>query len=96
MKGMKQKDKKDFLQMCIHACTSKGDAVQALLLPKEMVYALLSNTSKKDKIAFKKIMDTLPSNSSDLEKQLDKSYQRLKDHYLPIVLDIRDNKSILN
>ena len=82
--------------MCIHACSSKGDAIQSLLLPKEMIYTLLSNTSKKDKVAFKKFMDTLPSSSSDIEKQLDKSYHQLKNHYLPIIIDIKKNKSILN
>jgi len=96
MKGVKHKEKQSFLQMCFHVCSSKGDGFQSLLLSKKLVYTILSNNSKKNKIAYKKLLDKLPNNSSDIEKQLDEIYHQLKTHYLPIILDIKKNKSILN
>lgn len=89
------KDKKQFLKTCMLSCTMD---TKQFLLPKEQILLFISMELSKgangEKLV-KKMFKDLPSNPDILEAQLDNFYQTAKEHYLPILYELKNDKNLL-
>ena len=89
------KDKKQFLKMCIASCSV--DTTQ-YLLPKEQVLLFIKMELSKGsngKNLVKKMFKDLPDNPDVFETQLDNFYQTLKEHYIPLLYELKNDKTLL-
>ena len=89
------KDKKQFLKMCIGSCSVD---TKQFLLPKEQVLLFIKMELSKGsngKNLVKKMFKDLPDNPDVFEAQLDNFYQTLKEHYIPLLYELKNDKTLL-
>jgi hypothetical protein len=89
------KDKKQFLKTCMLSCTMD---TKDFLLTKQQILSFikieLSKTSAGQK-SIKKIFKGLPDNPAVLEVRMDDVYQTIKDHYIPLLYELKNDKNLL-
>lgn len=87
------KDKKQFLKMCIASCSVD---TKQFLLPKKQVLLFikmeLSNKGSNGKNLVKKMFKDLPDNPAVLEVRMDDVYQSIKEHYIPLLYELKNDK----
>lgn len=89
------KDKKQFLKMCIASCSVDK---QQYLLPKDQVLLFIKMELSKGtngKNLVKKMFKDLPENPTVLEVRMDDVYQTIKDHYIPLLYELKNDKNLL-
>ena len=89
------KDKKQFLKMCIGSCSVD---TKQFLLPKEQVLLFIKMELSKGsngKNLVKKMFKDLPDNPDVFEAQLDNFYKTLKEHYIPLLYELKNDKTLL-
>jgi hypothetical protein len=89
------KDKKQFLKMCIASCSVD---TKNYLLPKEQVLLFIKMELSKGsngKNLVKKMFKDLPDNPAVLEARMFDMYQTLKDHYIPLIYELKNDKTLL-
>jgi hypothetical protein len=89
------KDKKQFLKMCMLSCSM--DSKQYLLQKEQILLFISMELSKgsNGKNLVKKMFKDLPDNPGVFETQLDNFYQTVKEHYLPILYELKNDKNLL-
>jgi hypothetical protein len=89
------KDKKQFLKMCIASCSVD---TKQFLLPKEQVLLFIKMELSKGangKKLVKKMFKDLPDNPAVLEVRMDDVYQTIKEHYIPLLYELKNDKNLL-
>ena len=89
------KDKKQFLKMCIASCSVD---TKQFLLPKEQVLLIIKMELSKGsngKNLVKKMFKDLPDNPDVFEARMFDMYQTLKDYYIPLLYELKNDKNLL-
>ena len=89
------KDKKQFLKMCMLSCNMDS---KKYLLPKEQVLLFIKMELSKGsngKNLVKKMFKDLPDNPAVFEARMFDMYQTLKDHYIPLLYELKNDKNLL-
>ena len=81
------KDRKEFIKMCVNMCTIHT----TLLSEKEIRDLIKKSVAPIHLEKAKKFFKGLPSNKTIFELQLDTMYNKHKNHYLPILLNLKNN-----
>ena len=81
------KDRKEFIKTCINMCTTHTK----LLSEKEIRDLIKKSIAPVHLEQAKKFFKGLPSNKTIFELQLDTMYNKHKNHYLPILLNLKNN-----
>ena len=89
------KDKMQYLKLCIASCSVD---TKQFLLPKEQVLLFIKMELSKGnngKNLVKKMFKDLPDNPDVLEARMFDLYQTLKDHYIPLLYELKNDKNLL-
>ena len=83
------KDKKMFIKMCNNMCNSN------LFIPEKQLRELTKiHLSTIQKTNMVKSLEKIPDNKVVIESLLDNTYNKLKQHYIPILLKFKQDKSL--
>jgi len=83
------KDKKLFIKMCNGICDSQ------LFIPETKLRAAAkTHFSEIQRDNLKKTLEKIPDNKVVIEKLLDNTYDKFKQHYLPILFKFKQDKDL--
>ena len=83
------KDKKMFMKMCNSICDSQ------LFIPENKLRELTkTHLSAIQRNNMKEALDKIPDNKVVIEKLLDNTYDKFKQHYLPILFKFKQDKKL--
>ena len=93
LSGLKGKEQRNMIKLCMDMCLKQDESY---LLPKDVIKSMLKTTivSPTERKNIQQFLGKLPSTKVDLEMKLDEIYNQCKKHYIPIIIDLKKDKSL--